>query len=90
MAHHYIFRPITEDDYTIFNLGETRLRGDYLQGAFSDGEDTSATFPFAVMVCTKIGQGHGGDYFEGIAFRDGKRFEWEEFRDGKRIEWEER
>jgi hypothetical protein len=76
MAHHYIFRPIEDDDYQVFGLGEARLRGDYLQGAFSTGEDPAAMFPFAVMVCTKSGRGHSADWFEDIAYRDGKRIEW--------------
>jgi hypothetical protein len=77
MAHHYIFRPITDDDYIGFKI-PTKLDNDYLQAMFSSPH---ATFPYSVMPLVKPAdrensQRHA-DFFEGLAYRDGKRILWD-------------
>jgi hypothetical protein len=77
MAHHYIFRPITDDDYIGFEI-PTKLDNDYLQAMFGSPH---AMLPYSVMPKTKPterknSQRHA-DWFEGLAYRDGKRILWD-------------
>jgi hypothetical protein len=77
MAHHYIFRPITDDDYIGFEI-PTKLDNDYLQAMFSSPH---ATFPYSVMPLTKSAyretNRRHADWFEGLAYRNDKRIMWD-------------